>query len=186
MNCGIGSIPKHKYIWVDTKFTHQNDIGFIPAVWFGLVSLPGRAWGLNIMFENGAVYRSVPPNAISFSKQPKERFWSIKKSELWDCYGYDWHATEYSYLKGLKCKASIKNEFYSGDYLFTVVPLCDGFSEAPEQSKEFKFIRLDNDRLTIQPTNKVLFIDKSFTEDDNQILTAKLKLQTEIYSVENE
>lgn len=182
MNCGIGSIPNHKYIWVDTKFTHKNPIGFVPAVWFGLVSLPGRAWGLNIMLESGAVYRNVPPHAISFSAKPKELNWGVEKAQLWDCYGYNWHSTEYVYLKGLRCQASIKGCFYQGDYLFTAVPLCDGFSEAPEQSKEFKFIQLDNDRLTIQPTNKVFFTDRSFTQETCQLPC--LKLQTEIFSSE--
>ena len=184
MNCGIGSLPAHKYIWVDTRFTHKKDEGFLRAVWFGLVSLPGRAWGLNVMFENGAVYRNLPPHAISFSEVPKEKKWEISSSELWDCYGYNWHSIEYTYLKRLRCKVLIKNTFYFGDYLFTAVPLMDGFSDYPEQSKEFKFIQLDNDRLTIQPTNKVFFIDKSFTEESDAF--PDLKLQTEIYSVENE
>lgn len=184
MNCGIGSIPIHKYIWVDTKFTHKSECGFMPAVWFGLVSQPGRAWGLNVMFENGAVYRNIPPHAISFSEDPKKKNWNIKNSQLWDCYGYNWSATEYTFLKGLRCKVQLGNKFYFGDYLFTAIPLLDGFSETPNQSKEFKFIQLDNDRLTIQPTNKVFFIDKSFTEEN--LPAAQLKLQTEIFSVENE
>jgi hypothetical protein len=68
-----------------------------------------------------------------------------------------------------------------GQYLFTVAPIEDGFSNEPSQSKEFKFIKLDNGRITIQPTNKVLFIDKSFTEEE---VFHELKLQTEVYSCE--
>ena len=140
MNTLIGSIPKHKYIWVDSSFTHKNPTGFVRAVWFGLVSFPSRTWGLNVMFENGAVYRSLPPHAISFSENPKQVIWKPDDAQLWDCYGYDWTCVEYTYLKGLKCSCKIKDNFIDGSYLFTVAPIGDGFSNAPEQSKEFKFI----------------------------------------------
>jgi hypothetical protein len=181
MNTLIGSIPKHQYIWVDSNFTHKNPVGFVRAVWFGLVSFPSRTWGLNVMFESGAVYRSLPPHAVSFSENPKQRIWKADDAQLWDCYGYDWTAVEYTYLKGLGCACKIKDNFVDGSYLFTVAPIGDGFSNAPEQSKEFKFIELDNGRLTIQPTNKVLFKDNSFTDKN---CTAGLKLQTEYYSCE--
>jgi hypothetical protein len=180
MNSFIGSIPNHKYIWVDSSFTHKINIGFIPAVWFGLSSFPGRAWGLNVMFESGAVYRNLPPHAVSFNEK-KPLKWNINQAQLWDCYGYHWSAVEYTYLKNLQCQAIIKNKKFKGTYLFTVAPILDGFSEAPEQSKEFKFIELDNGRLTIQPTNKVIFIDKSFTESNKSL---DLKLQKEVYSCE--
>ena len=180
-NCFIGSIPKHQYVWVDSQFTHKKPLGFAPAVWFGLTSFPGRAWGFNVMFENGAVYRNIPPHAISFSENP-EKNWKINQAQLWDCYGYNWSTLEYTYLRGLKCLCRINDVHLYGQYLFTVAPIEDGFSNEPSQSKEFKFIKLDNGRITIQPTNKVLFIDKSFTEE---VAFQELKLQTEIYSCES-
>lgn len=181
MNTLIGSIPKHQYIWVDSGFTHKNPIGFVRAVWFGLVSFPGRAWGLNIMFESGAVYRSLPPHAVSFSENQRQKNWKSDDAQLWDCYGQDWTCVEYTYLKGLQCSCKIKDNLIDGEYLFTVAPINDGFSNAPEQSKEFKFIKLDNGRLTIQPTNRVLFQDKSFTDKN---ISVGLKLQTEYYTCE--
>lgn len=182
MNSLIGSIPKHQYIWVDSNFTHKKPCGFVRAIWFGLVSFPGRTWGFNVMFETGAVYRSVPPHAISFYENPEEKFWNIDEAQRWDCYGTDWTAVEYEYLKGLKCSCIIKDTLrLDGEYLFTIAPMNDGFSNYPEQSKEFKFIKLNNGRITIQPTNKVLFRDISFTE---VLQVPELKLQTETYSCE--
>jgi hypothetical protein len=52
-----------------------------------------------------------------------------------------------------------------GTYLFTAVPLNDAYTRDPSQSKEFMFIQTEQGRLTIQPTNRVLFVDKSFTVD---------------------
>lgn len=179
MNTQIGSIPLHKYIFVDSRYTHEEPCGFVPAVWFGLVSIPGRAWGCNVMLECGAVYRSIPPHAIAFTQHP-EVDWKVDDAQMWDCYGYSWSAHQYTFLTELRCKAYIKGKPYSGTYLFTVAPVGDGFSQEPSQSKEFKFIELDNGRLTIQPTNRVTFIDKSFTEGE----VPKLRLQEDTYSCE--
>jgi hypothetical protein len=49
--------------------------------------------------------------------------------------------------------------------LFTACPSGDGFSAAPEQNKEFMFMKTEHDRLLIRPTNMVLFEERSFTTD---------------------
>jgi hypothetical protein len=69
-----------------------------------------------------------------------------------------------------------------GTYLFSTAHLNDGWSDSPDQDKEFIFIELTNGRLTIQPTNRVAFIDKSYTLPTT---LPKLKLQETIYSCEN-
>jgi hypothetical protein len=177
----IASLPIHKYVWVDSSFIRKNGEGFEPAVWFGLVSQYGRAWGLNVMLECGAVYRSLPPNAIAFhaaisSKSPG--LWTIKDAQLWDCYADTFMLHEYSYLKEM----TVRTKDHSGTYLFTAAFTDDGFTRAPEQQKEFSFIELDNGRLTIQPTNRTLFEDRSFTVDSGA--PKDLVTQTEVWSCE--
>ena len=71
----------------------------------------------------------------------------------------------------------------TGSYLFTVAPVADAFSAYPEQAKEFVFIKLDNGRLTIQPTNNVVFRELSFTSKDLEFPKG-IKRQTEIYTAE--
>jgi hypothetical protein len=180
----ISSIPKHQYIYVDSSFVLKEPLGFIPAVWFGLVSIPGRMWGLNVLFECGAVYRNVPPHSISFYPSNNQEPWVENQSQLWDCYGYDFSVHEYTYLKGLECSCLIGDKVYKGEYLFTAAPYEDGFSYYPGQSKEFMFVKLDNGRLTIQPTNRVLFVEKSFTEDKKDSRFMNFKLQEDVYSCE--
>lgn len=175
----IGSIPRHRYVLVDSSFTHEEPCGFVPVVWFGLVAIPGRVWGLNLMLESGAVYRNVPPQAIAFRETP-EPIWGEQDAQLWDCYGSDWSVHEYTYLHNLRCQAHLGSRYYPGIYLFTVAPMNDGFSETPEQNKEFMFLELDNGRLTIQPTNKVIFEDRSFTKGE----VPNLKVQTKWWSCE--
>jgi hypothetical protein len=182
----IGALPRHHYVWVDTRHTHITPQGFVPAVWFGLVSFPGRMWGCNVLLESGAVYRNLPPHALAFSQDPKakEKEWTEKDAQVWDCYGYAFSCLEYPYLHGLEAKARWNGWELMGDYLFTVAPIGDGFSAYPEQAKEFTAIQLENDRLTIQPTNHVLFRDRSFTRNKEMEFPADLKRQTDVWQCE--
>lgn len=171
---GSGDLPHHLYVHVDSSFI-RTTTGFEPAVWFGLASKPGEMWGCHVMLECGAVYRNVPPHAIAFKPDPCP--WEPTAAQLWDCYGPQFSTHEYAYLKGLDAQTKT----HLGRYLFTAIPLFDGYTRAPDQSKEFMFLALDNGRLTIQPTDKVLFHDKSFTEPDWPM---NIKRQTDTYSCE--
>jgi hypothetical protein len=173
----IASLPVHKYVFVDSAFIRKDGVGFEPAVWFGVVSLYGRSWGLNVMLECGAVYRSLPPHAIAFNQTP-EPIWAIEDAQMWDCYGATFSLHEYTYLREMRAKT----KHGSGVYLFTAAFFDDGYTRTPEQGKEFSFIALNNGRLTVQPTNRTLFEDLSFTVDTG--VPTNLITQTEIWSSE--
>jgi hypothetical protein len=185
MNSAIGSIPLHKYLLVDSRFSHQEpdpENPFIPAVWFGLRSKPGEMWKCHVLFEeSGAWYRDLPPHALAFPREEEPVPWGPKDAQVWDCYGTDWTAHIYTYLN--KQRVKVLPSGLIGTYLFTVAPLNDGFSDAPDQTKEFSFIELDNGRLTIQPTNRFLILDRSFTAPEPVV--PRLKLQTEVWSCED-
>ena len=77
----------------------------------------------------------------------------------------------------------VKTKNNHGVYLFTAAFIDDGFTRAPDQQKEFSFIELeDSGRLTIQPTNRILFEDRSFTVDTGP--PKDLVTQTEVWSCE--
>lgn len=156
------SLPHHLYVWVDSALIRKNRAGFEPAVWFAVRSEPNRAWGCHVMLECGAVYRNVPPHAIAFSDNP-EAHWPLGKAQVWDCYGRDFSVVRYDYLADLRARYDYSEN--QAQYLFTTCPYNDGFSSAPEQSKEFMFMRTEGDRLLIRPTNMLLFSERSFTED---------------------
>lgn len=179
----VGQLPNHCYIWVDAQFCQNDTTGFIPAVWYGLVSYPDRVWGCTVMLENGAIFRNLPSHAIAFTPKPQCP-WTPHDAQTWNCYGFDFTTLEYTYLHGLRCKVLANKKEYVGRYLFTAAPIGDGFSAYPEQAKEFVFVELDNGRLTVQPTNRIIFDDKSFTTNPNLEFPTKMKLQTEIWSSE--
>lgn len=178
----IGELPRHHYIYVDTTYTHKEPVGFIPAVWFALSAYPARMWGCTVMLESGAVYRNLPPHALAFSPYP-EPLWEPHQAQRWDCYGWQFSTIEYSYLRGLDCKVRTACSELEGEYLFTAAPVGDGFSAYPQQHKEFMFVKLDNDRLTIQPTDFIVFREVSFTGPDLDFPSG-LSRQTKIWTAE--
>jgi hypothetical protein len=185
----VGQLPRHLYVWVNTEHTHVEPIGYVPAVWFGLVSYPGRAWGCTVMLESGAVYRNLPPHALWFRPVPADEtpMWDIDDAQTWDCYGEDFTAIEYDYLSALPCMVRTRNGEVAGRYLFTVAPVGDAFSAYPEQAKEFYFIETVAGALTIQPTNRAVFVDKSFTTNRHAgeaRLPTGLQRQTDVWRVE--
>lgn len=178
MNNKTSSIPLLQYLWVDTRFTHQKPIGFQEAEWVQTVAIPDRAWGLNVVFRNGGMmYRNLPPHAIAFDKSP-DKEWYLDYAQLWNCYGYQYENMACQHLSGSIVKVKINNEILSGEYIFQTSFIGDSYSMTPEQDKTFFWIKLFNQRLTIQPTNRVTFIDPSFIENGE---IPKLKLQNQIY-----
>lgn len=166
-------LPHHLYVWVDSSFIRHGGSGFEPAVWFAVRSEPNRAWGCHVMLECGAVYRNLPPHALAFSPGPQPD-WQLKQAQVWDCYGRDFDVIRYRYLADLQARYDGGSD--QATYLFTACPYGDGFSMAPEQSKEFMFMRTEWDRLLIRPTNMLLFRERSFTEDagwPTDIVTSK-------------
>lgn len=159
-----GSIPIHQYCYVDRSFLNPDRSGFEPCVWFAITAHTGRVFGCHVMLECGAVFRSLPPHALAYSTNAPP--WTPAEAQRWDCYGQHFSTIAYPTLYGLDVTARIGNDKeMDGTYLFNVVPIGDPYSEVPDQDKEFVFCKLDNGRITIQPTNRVLFRDKSFTQN---------------------
>lgn len=165
-----GELPRHIDCFVDDAAVLREPKGdVLPCRWFGLTSHPGRVWGCTVLLENGAVYRDIPPHKMAFRDRP-ESGWAARDAQRWDCYGVQFSTLVYSALDGLRCNCVIGTDDWKekGRYLFTAAPVGDGFSDDPRQDKEFCFIALDNGRLTIQPTDKVQFTDKSWTTHNGE------------------
>lgn len=175
-----GSLPRHLYVHIEPNAIGEH--GWLQAVWFGLTSYPGRAWGCHCLLECGAIYRNVPLHKLA--SRETDTPWTAAQAQTWDCYGWEFGTIEYPYLSSMNAKARLQDKSeHNGAYLFTAVPIGDPFSAAPEQSKEFYFLELDNGRYTAQPTNQVLLHDKSFSKD---ISWPKfLRRQTEVISAED-
>jgi hypothetical protein len=179
---GSGSLPQHIYCHVERSFVRTGEqSGFEPAVWFGLRAFAGRAWGCHVLLECGAVVRDLPLHALSAT--PEAEYWHLEMAQQWDCYGDQFSLVRYTYLQGLEARVRCADDEHIGEYLFTACPLNDGFSAEPAQSKEFKFFALRNGRFTAQPTNRALFIERSFTVEKDW--PTDIQRQSEVWSCES-
>jgi hypothetical protein len=177
-----GALPAHQYVLIEPNALGEH--GWLKAVWFGLVSYPGRAWGCHVLLESGAVYRSVPLHQLAWREDAAED-WKPGKAQTWDCYGWQFSTIEYPYLAGLNALVRLQDsDQETGQYLFTAVPVGDAFSAAPEQAKEFMFVKLDNGRFTAQPTNHVLLEERSFTNAEDG-WPSFLRRQDRVWSAED-
>ena len=155
-----GALPRHQYCFVEPNALGEHD--WLACVWFGIVSHPGRAWGCHVLLECGAVYRNVPLHQLAHKRTGDP--WGAKDAQTWDCYGLDFSTIEYPYLAAARAQAKLQDgRCLPGRYLFTIVPIGDGFSSVPEQAKEFYVTALDTGRYTAQPTNHILIEERSFT-----------------------
>jgi hypothetical protein len=155
-----GPLPTHRYVQIEPGAIGRHD--WLNAVWFGITSYPGRAWGCHVMLECGAVYRNVPLHRLASRKTDTP--WEPWQAATWDAYGWQFSTLEYPFLMHMAARVRLQDRAeHRGMYLFTAAPIGDGFSAAPEQSKEFYFVELENGRYTAQPTNHVLIEDRSFS-----------------------
>lgn len=180
-----GGLPRHLYVWIDPEAVLAYPDGQSPlqAVWFGLQAISGRAWGCHCVLECGAVYRNLPLHQLRHCFDAVSG-WSPGQAQEWDCYGERFSTLIYPYLDGLRCRAQVSRDevWHPGNYGFTVAPVADAYTHQPEQAKEFIFIALDNGRFTAQPSDRVLFHDKSFTGAG--IPQGGLRLQRETWKAE--
>lgn len=93
-------LPGHQYVWIDANAIGQHEP--LRAVWFGLTSWPGRAFGCHVLLECGAVYRNVPlhqlaskPGAPACQVLVEDRSWTTQIE--WPTFlrrQSDWHSAE--------------------------------------------------------------------------------------------
>jgi len=183
----VGQLPHHQYVFVDTAFTHRApETPSLPAIWFGLVSYPSRALGCTVLLESGAVYRNVPLHALAHTPEGLHIPWGLQDAQHWDCYSSGFTTLAYDTLSGLACLAkTAPGEQRKGAYLCTIAPMGDAYSAVPAQAKELVLVALNNGRYTLQPTDRVVFRDASFTVGD-LAFPRGLRRQDETYSAEVE
>ena len=173
----VGNLPRHLYCYVDREITRKTSQGFEQCVWFAVNSTHGRLWGANVVLECGAIYRNVPIHKLAFDPTP-EPIWTEQDAQVWDCYGPQFSIVEFSYLQEVEVETF---SGHMGEYLFTAAPVGDGFSREPNQAKEFTWIKLDNGRVAVMPTDFTLVHEASFTKPE---WPKDIRRQTEVYCTE--
>jgi hypothetical protein len=104
---------------------------------------------------------------------------------LWDCFGDDVTVEKFGYLEGLRCKYRRESdgEWISGNYMMTFDWRDNCFSDEPSQRKNAHLIQLDTGNYTLQPNNRTLWFDPSWTTKEPEL---DWKVNEHVWSSENQ
>lgn len=152
----------HGYGYVRRGFvngTYEDDPVLVPCVFYGLCSVPGRAFLVHVLLENGASYARVPLHALSH-RAHVETWHPLSTCQMWDCFGYDFGVHVYSYLKDRQVR--VLSHDLRGHYIGTVDWMENGYSDDPVQHKQAHLIALENGQFGAYPNNVLLWHDASF------------------------
>jgi len=139
---------------------------FIPAYWYGVVSIPGRQLGCHVMLENGANWTRVPIKFLRTKCDFTPEYVSEKLVQPWDCFGYTVEYQRFPFLRDMRVKLlDRKTAFDVGRYMFTLdwtdpngnAP----FAEFPEQHKQAHVIACDDGTIRLRPNNMLRWIDSA-------------------------
>jgi hypothetical protein len=163
----VADIPQPMYAYVNSAYLHNHTThGEWLDCWiYGLSALPGRAWGLSIMMQDGSTFQHLP--VVAFSRNAsgeKDHYHTLSELQVWSCYGQDFATHEYGALSELAVRAYLgEDQWEVGRYWFTAAPYGDHYARTPDQHKHFNFVWLDCGALASLPGNRLLFSDPSFT-----------------------
>lgn len=173
------SLPTHRYVHVRGDEILGKE-GWVPAVWFGVSSTPGRALGCHVILENGAMLSDLPLHWLG--TRPHETL--LESCQAWDCFGYELCVTEINYLNLLTAHildAKHQELPLRGKSWFSIDWVDNGWSSYPEQHKLLHLLACSDGSLRLLPTDRILWEDKSFTVIDG---VPKIMRQTREWSVE--
>jgi hypothetical protein len=161
-----------------------------PCLIFGMSSIPNKVPLFHFIMEDGGIWWRMPISAFcSKLDAPKQELIDLV---LWDSFSYYPSITVFDVLKNKKMEYISRNkQKYSGTYLFTI-DWASGdpnntdhlFSEKPGQHKCGHVIKLDNGNFAIQPNNRILVRDPSFTSNYGKMLIER-KINSHEWSAEN-
>lgn len=175
-------LPAHRYVWVDRAIVSAEPGPRIPALWFGLSSTAGRAFGHHVLLDSGATILDLPPHAIAFT--PNSPSTTLHRAQAWDCFGEHAHATHWPTYTGLPVRFLDRQHHETGDtghHLGLAVDWThNGYSDCPEQHKWLWAIQRTDGTLTWQPQDYFLTNDPSFTDGP----PVRIIRQSRIWSVE--
>ncbi len=142
---------------------------YFPCVVFGVTSLPDRSPLFHFIMEDGGVWWRAPITAFCHIKGAPEP--DIHDVVLWNSFSSYVTATEFTFLKSKRMSYLDRHKnSHTGNYLFTLDwhhpddnVAYAGWAANPGQHKCGHVIELDNGNYAIQPNNRILAYDPSFT-----------------------
>jgi hypothetical protein len=175
------SIPEF-YCLARKEFFYNLERGFgeyVPIMVFGARSRAGRALEFHVMTDSGMQFLGLPVHALCSKPCDKPELVNVA---LWDCFGEEFTVTKFDFLEDLRCQyKSEDGKLYKGQYKMTFDWTNNAFSDEPSQRKNAHLIELDSGNYALQPNNRTLWRDPSFTIEKPSL---DWKVNTHVFSSE--
>lgn len=136
---------------------------FVPCIVHALQSFGGKALHAHVLTDFGANFSTVCIDSL-YHKEPIDEQKPLDYLQLWDCFSDNVSFIVYDYLS--ECRVNVKFKDKStmwGNYFGTIYWYNNGYTNEPTQFKEGHIILLDNGQIAVQPNNRLMFKDMSFT-----------------------
>jgi hypothetical protein len=176
--------------FVRGEYMRQHKDGFAttyPCVIFGMASIPGQVPLFHFLMEDGGIWWRMPISA--FCHKTDAPALPLSDLVLWDSFSRFPSVTRFELLANKRVSyRSRSNTEHWGTYLFTIdwcAPDGTGFAETPGQHKCGHVLALDDGNYAIQPNNRVLVFEPSYTPSFGKPVLERL-VSDRIYSVEVE
>jgi hypothetical protein len=163
---------------------------YYPCYIFGVASIPDRVPMFHFLMEDGGIWWRMPINA--FCSTPDVPEMDIHDLVLWNSFSPFVTVTTFNSIKGMRMTYKDRHKVeHSGKYITTLdwhnpEPniINTNWSENPGQHKCAHLIELDNGNYALQPNNRIILKDPSFTTKIGSLVTERI-LNTHLYSVED-
>lgn len=179
--------------WVRGNYLRNQEDShdqYFECVIFGVTSLPDRSPLFHFMMEDGGLWWRAPISA--FCSRPGVEEQDIHDLVLWNSFSPYITVTEFTMLKSKRMSYRDRHRnVHNGNYLFTLDwhhpednITYAGWAANPGQHKCGHVIELDNGNYAIQPNNRILVYDPSFTVKAGDLVIERL-INERKWDVEN-
>jgi hypothetical protein len=163
-NANLPPVPC--FVW--TKFLYDNDNQFegkTPATLVSVRAQQNQALQFSVLLNNGALFTGLPAHAITFDSNEFMSILSLQEAQMWDCISNHIEVFTMESLRYAHCEVrGLEDRFYTGEYLFTIDFVNDGFSRHPTHWKQLHAVNSEG-RLMLYPQYRIQFTDEALLED---------------------
>ncbi len=164
----------------------QHKDGFetrLPCVIFGVASLPGQVPLFHFLTADGGIWWRMPISAFCHIEDAPTA--DLGDLCLWDSFSYQVSVNRFEFLANKRMAYRDRhNVTAEGRYLFTLDWCGTGFAEVPGQHKCGHVIARDDGNYAIQPNNRLLVFEPSFTTQYGKPVIERL-ISDRLYTVED-
>jgi hypothetical protein len=138
-----------------------------------LISVRARqnqALQFTILLDNGALFTGLPAHAITFTESTLNDIRPLPDCQMWDCISDDIDVFTMESLRYADCEVKAGElGFVSGQYLFTIDFVGEGYSRHPTHWKQLHAVQTNAGYFLLYPQYRIRFIDKALLEDKKEL-----------------